>query len=597
MKNLKKYLYFLTPHERKRAVLLLIIILIMAILDTIGVASILPFITILTNPSLIETNNILKNLFQASDIIGVKTEKDFLFTLGILVFVLLVFSLAFKAFTTYVQTRFIHMLDYSIGKRLLEGYLSQPYSWFLNRNSAELGKNIFSEVGVIIGHGISPIINLIAQSMIIIALLALLFLTDPKLTLIIGFSFGLMYGLIYKSTRNFLRRIGKERFLANQSRYAVISEVFGASKEVKISGLEQTYVKRFSNSALIFSKHQASSDVLNQLPRYALEAISFGGMLLVILYLMSKSGNFSTAIPIIALYAFAGYRMIPASQRIYVAISQLRFSSTSIENIYEDLKSSKETKELNKDQNILQINKVISLKQIYYNYPNTTRAALKNINLNIPVKTTVGLVGTTGSGKTTTVDIILGLLEAQRGTLEVDGQVITGNNCRAWQRSIGYVPQYIYLADDTVAANIAFGREPKDIIQKDIERAAKIANLHEFVMKELPKQYQTTIGERGVRLSGGQRQRIGIARALYHSPQVLILDEATNALDNLTEKAVMDAVNNLSKDITIILIAHRLNTVKNCDIIFKLEKGQLINQGTFDEIIKVNDIPELFDKN
>ena len=198
-------------------------------------------------------------------------------------------------------------------------------------------------------------------------------------------------------------------------------------------------------------------------------------------------------------------------------------------------------------------------------------------------------MGATGSGKTTTVDIILSLLEPQKGTLEVDDQVITQHNSRAWQRSIGYVPQQIYLSDNTISANIAFGVDPKNINQEIVEKVSKIANLHEFVTNELPKNYQTTIGERGVRLSGGQRQRIGIARALYHNPKVLILDEATSALDNLTEKAVMDAIDNLSKNITIILIAHRLSTVKKCDRIYLLDKGELKNEGSFEELIKAND--------
>ena len=213
---------------------------------------------------------------------------------------------------------------------------------------------------------------------------------------------------------------------------------------------------------------------------------------------------------------------------------------------------------------------------------------LKDINLLIPAKSIVGILGKTGSGKTTIVDIILGLLEPKTGTLEIDGRVINRKNSRLWQRSIGYVPQHIYLSDDTIESNIAFGVETKEINKEAVIQASKIANLHEFVTKELQEQYQTKIGERGIRLSGGQRQRIGIARALYHNPQVLILDEATSSLDNETEKAVMEAVNNLGKDITIILIAHRLNTVKNCDIIFKLDKGQLIDQGTFDELINDN---------
>ena len=237
------------------------------------------------------------------------------------------------------------------------------------------------------------------------------------------------------------------------------------------------------------------------------------------------------------------------------------------------------------------LNKSITLNHVYYNYPNTTRTALKDINLTIPARTTVGLVGATGSGKTTTVDIILGLLEAQQGTLEVDGKVINknNNNSRAWQNSIGYVPQHIYLADDTVTANISFGIDVKDVNQKAIESAAKIANIHGFVINELPQQYQTTIGERGVRLSGGQRQRIGIARALYHNPRILILDEATSSLDNLTEREIMEAIHKIGKNITIILIAHRLSTVKNCDNIFLLEKGKLKAQGKFEELIQTSD--------
>jgi ABC-type multidrug transport system fused ATPase/permease subunit len=270
-----------------------------------------------------------------------------------------------------------------------------------------------------------------------------------------------------------------------------------------------------------------------------------------------------------------------------VSFTQITFIGPSLKKLYDDLKNIEAVKE-NQDQGVFSFNKTITLNNICYNYPSSSRAALKDINLSITSKSTIGLVGVTGCGKTTTVDIILGLLEPQTGTLEVDGKIITKQNSRSWQRFIGYVPQHIFLADDTVAANIAFGVEPADISQAAVEKASKIANLHNFIIGELPKKYQTTIGERGVRLSGGQRQRIGIARALYHNPQLLILDEATSALDNQTEKAVMDAINNLGKNITIILIAHRLNTVKRCDKIFLLEKGKLKNEGTFDELININ---------
>jgi ATP-binding cassette, subfamily B, bacterial PglK len=587
MQTLKKLLSILSLRERKQAVLLLLMILIMALLDVIGVASILPFMAVLTNPDIIQTNIVLNKMFQASSIFEVENNQQFLYLLGIVVFVFLVISLIFKAFTSYVQTRFVQMREYTIGKRLVESYLYQPYNWFLSRHSADLGKTILSEVSQIVGSGMNPLMTLISHSMISIAIIVLLIIADPKLALIVGFSLGGAYSLIFYFTRNYLARIGEERLKSNQLRYTAVSEAFGAAKEVKVGGLEKIYIKRFSDSAQIFARTAASAAITRQLPRFILEGIAFGGIMLVILYLMSQTGSFTNALPIISLYVFAGYRLMPALQQIYFSFAQLTFIGPSLDALSDEIKNLKPFNS-NQDQGVLSFNKEITLKNIHYNYPNSSRTALKDVNLSIPAKSTVGLVGSTGCGKTTTVDIILGLIEAQKGILEVDGRIITKQNTRAWQRSIGYVPQHIYLSDDTVAANIAFGVEPKDINQEAVEKASKISNLHEFIINELPKNYQTTVGERGVRLSGGQRQRIGIARALYHNPQVLVLDEATSALDNETEKAVMDAVNNIGKDITIILIAHRLNTVKDCDIIFKLEKGQVIDQGTFNKLINVN---------
>jgi ABC-type multidrug transport system fused ATPase/permease subunit len=279
---------------------------------------------------------------------------------------------------------------------------------------------------------------------------------------------------------------------------------------------------------------------------------------------------------------------MPALQQTYSALTQLRYVTAALDDLHADLTSLKPAGKLTSDQP-LPLKEEIRLDSMSYTYPNAAQPSLKGMSLRIKANTTVGLVGSTGCGKTTTVDVILGLLDPQEGSLLVDGQVIDDHNRRAWQRSLGYVPQQIYLADDTVAANIALGMDPKDISLEAVERAAKIANLHEFVVQDLSEGYQTTIGERGVRLSGGQRQRIGIARALYHNPQVLILDEATSALDNLTEQAVMEAVHNLGKEITIILIAHRLSTVKECDTIFLLDKGELKAQGSFDELMQTSE--------
>ncbi len=584
MQTFKKILFLFSIQERKYAAFILTMILVMAFLDMVGVASIMPFIAVLTNPEIISTNFFLKKLFETLKIFGVDNNQEFLFVLGILVFIILVVSIVFKATTTYVQVKFSEMCNYNISKRLIEGYLHQPYSWFLNRHSADLGKAILSEVSEVVSNGITALMELIAKGMVAIALIVLIMIIDTKLALIIGFSLGLSYSLIFKFVRNYLSLIGKQRLKSNEKRFLSVSEAFGAIKEIKLGGFENIYAKRYADPAKNFATLQTKATLIGQLPRFALEIIAFGGIILVILYLMTLTGSLNNILPIVSVYVFTGYRLMPALQQIYSSFTQLTYVGPALDKLHIDLNNLKK-RNLVDDQEVLTFTKEIKLKNVNYNYPNALKTALKDVNLIIPFKTKVGIVGSTGSGKTTTVDIILGLLKAQKGTLEVDGKTIDNQNLRSWQRSIGYVPQHIYLSDGTVAANIAFGENLKNINLDRVEKVSKIANLHDFVVDELPNKYQTTIGERGVRLSGGQRQRIGIARALYHNPKVLVLDEATSALDNETESIVMDSVNNLSEDITIILIAHRLNTVKRCDVIFKLEKGMIVHQGTYDEVI------------
>jgi len=588
METIKKLVDLLSPAERKRAGVLMAMMLVMALLDMLGVASILPFIAVLANPALVETNPILSWAYQLSANVGVASVEQFLFLLGFLVFVLLVFSLAFKALTTYAQTRFALMREYSIGKRLVEGYLHQPYSWFLNRHSADLGKTILSEVQAVMYNCILPLMTLLAQSAVAIALLGLLLLVNPLLAISVGLVLGIAYGGILALMSGWLNTLGQARIQANQERYTVVSEAFGAAKEVKAGGLEKIFIERFAKPAETYAIGQATAQVIAQMPRYALEAVAFGGMLLLILYLMAQSGSFAAVLPIIALYAFAGYRLMPALQQIYGAVTQLKFAGPALNALHTDLMGLNPVEPYEKVIEPLPLNKCIELNNIVYEYPNANAPALNGITLSISACTTVGLVGSTGSGKTTTVDLILGLLEPQEGTLCIDSQVLNASNRRQWQKSIGYVPQHIYLSDNTVLANIAFGLPPEIVNQEAVERAAKIANLHDFVVQNMPQGYGTMVGERGVRLSGGQRQRIGIARALYHNPSVLVLDEATSALDNLTEQAVMEAVHNLSHSVTIILIAHRLSTVRECDQIFLLEKGAVKANGTFKELVENN---------
>ena len=585
MKTIKKILYLLTPRERKYAGFLLVMALVMAFIDMIGVASILPFVAVLSNPSLIETNVILKTMFQYSNNFGIETNQQFMFVLGIIVFVLFITSIALKALTTYLQLVFMCMQEYSVAKRLVENYVHQPYTWFLNKHSADLGKTILSEVNLVVQNSLNPLILIITQFFVAIAIVSLLILNNPKLALIAFLTLVVTYVLTYTFVRKTLAYIGEERLKNNKLRFTAVSEVFNAFKEVKVGVLEKIYIKRFTDPSKTLAKHEGSAKVLAALPHFALEAIAFGGMLLLIIILMSKSDTLDTALPLIALYAFAGYRLMPAIKQIYIGIAQLRYVGPSLDTLVEDLKN---LKPLNLDENqiSLPLNKEITLNHIDYHYPNSSKTVIKDISLSIPARSIIGIVGSTGSGKTTTVDIILGLLEPKKGTLEIDNIIINKENYRSWQRTVGYVPQQIYITDDTVAANIAFGVDYKNINQEVVEHAAKIANLHEFVINELPMQYKTKVGERGVKLSGGQRQRIGIARALYHKPQLLVMDEGTSSLDNITEHIIMETISKIKRNITIILIAHRLNTVKDCDNIFVLENGQVKEQGSFEELIK-----------
>ncbi len=587
--TVNKLLDLLTPNERRHAFLLVGMILIMALLDVMGVASIMPFMNVVANPQMVSTNKYLAAVYGY---FGFESTKNFLVLLGMVVFIALVVSNGFKALTTYILLRFTHMRNYTIGKRLVAGYLRQPYDWFLNRHSADLGKTVLSEVQAVITGALVPLMQFLAHGAVALALLGLLVVVKPILAFIVAAVLGSAYAIIYSLLRRYLGNIGEDRVRANRERFEAVQEVFGGVKDVKVSGLEGAMLGRFEGPAKRFARRQAAFQVSSQLPRFAMEIIAFGGLLSVVLYLLVVSGSLLQALPVLSVYAFACYRLMPALQQVYIQLSNMRFAGPALDALHKDFNTlnHEDASDFNRCSHLpLNIHQGLRLEQVGYTYPKASQPAINTITLDIPARTTVGLVGTTGSGKTTTVDIILGLLRPQCGKLLVDGIPITKDNVRSWQRTIGYVPQNIYLADDTVAGNIAFGLPLEKIDHAAVERAARVANLHEFVMRDMPQGYGTRVGERGVRLSGGQRQRVGIARALYHDPDVLILDEATSALDNLTERAVMEAVRNLGRRKTIILIAHRLTTVRGCDQIFVLEKGELAGQGSYDDLVETNE--------
>ena len=565
---------------------ILVLILLMAILDTIGLASILPFISVLANPDIIETNDFFRNIYEFSNY---ENKNQFLIFLGIMVFVLLVISLSVKAVTTYVQLRFMMMCEYTIGRRLLKGYLYQPYSWFLNQHSAELGKNILSEVSNIIYFSMMPMMVLISQGIVCVAMVTLLLMIDPVLAISTGLFFGIVYAIIFKFANKFLAAIGKERIEADKDRFKAVTDAFSAVKDVKLGGHESVYIKGFSTPAQIYARHQASASLIAVLPKFALEGLAFGGILLIILYFMVTTNNLAQTLPITALYAFTGYRLMPAFQQIYGALTNLRFNKEALDQLHKQFQETKKDRVITSNKT-LTLDNAIQIQNVKYTYPNENKPALKGITLEIPAGNSIGFIGPTGSGKTTLIDVFLGLLDAQEGSIIVDGEEIDASNRESFQRSIGYVPQEIVLIDDTISANIAFGVSAENINHDAVVFASKIANLHEFVINDLSEGYKTKVGERGIRLSGGQRQRIGIARALYNKPKMLVLDEATSALDNLTEKAVMEAIAGMRDKLTSLTIAHRLSTVRNCDNIYILQNGEFESHGKYEELLASNEI-------
>jgi ABC-type multidrug transport system fused ATPase/permease subunit len=577
METWRKALALLSRKEKRRGGLVLGMIIVMAVLETAGVASVMPFLSVLGNPEVVKTNPVLSFTYEA---LGFTSVDTFILALGTSAFGLILFSAFFRSLTHYAMNRFIQMRRHSIGKRLLETYLRQPYAFFLDRHSGDMAKNILSEVDQLVQQVFRPGVQMVAYSVVMLVLVTLLIVVDPWLALGVAVVIGGMYALIFGAVRGILGRVGRDRARANQERFTAASEALGGIKDIKLLGREQAYLSRFDGPSARQARHQATNQTLGEIPKFVIEAVGFGGVIALTLVLLAIQGGtgsnaLGNILPVLGLYVFAGYRMLPAAQKIYVGMAKMRFGAAAVSNTYNDLYQRSALAELYKRApEPLEPKQSIALQNIHYTYPNAERPALQGINLEIPIGSSVGIIGTSGAGKTTLVDVLLGLLRPTDGAIEVDGRPITDDNLRAWQQALGYVPQDIFLTDATVAENIALGVPTEKINHDQVEQCARMAQVHDFISGDMPQGYDTMVGERGVRLSGGQRQRIGIARALYHDPLVLVFDEATSALDTETESAVMDAVNALSDLKTVIMIAHRLSTVAGSNQIVTLVHGK-----------------------
>jgi len=592
---LKKAIKLLSPREQKQGVLALILVMGMAFLETAGIASVMPFLAILGNPEVLETNDALISIYKYAQLIGINTTESFLIALGVGAFVFIIISAIYRTFTYYIMNRFIEMRRHTISERLLETYLGQPYSFFLNRNSGEMSKNILSEVDHLIGEVLRPAFNMFAYSLVIFAIACFLILVDPLLAILVGSLLGGLYIIIFLSLKKKLAQFGEILVEANKIRFTIAGETFNNIKMIKFLGCERFYLNQFSSSSSKFASSHANLHTFNQIPNFFIEMSIFGIMLILTLFLLITSGgvhsdSLGKILPILGIYAFAAFRLKPAVNHVYQGFASLRYGAATVNNLYNELYPNNQRIQISPSElSLMRVKKNIKLEKLSFSYATSSNLALEDLNIEIVTGTSIGLVGSTGAGKTTLVDIILGLLRPTKGFINIDGKPITDKNLRSWQNNIGYVPQDIFLTDTSVKQNIAFGVPKADINYDRVVECAQKAQIHDFVINELNEQYDTVVGERGVRLSGGQRQRIGIARALYKDPEILVFDEATSALDTVTEKAVMDAINSLAHQKTMIIIAHRLSTVKSCDQIVVLQNGKIKDVGSYQYLKDNND--------
>ncbi|MDW7670546.1 MAG: ABC transporter ATP-binding protein [Bacillota bacterium] len=592
---LKKLFSILTPRERLQAALLFIASLATAFSQAIGVFSVFPFINVVMNPEIIQETRWLLFAFERGNF---SDTYSFIQYLGAGVFLAVLFSSFMSAITMWAKTKFVMGKNHTLSFRLLKEYLSKPYSYFLMKNSSELAKNILAEVKQLTDDLLMAVFDIMINSLLLLIIVGMLMMVNLPVT--IG-SLLFVCGVYFSVNRYLkvkLKKKGFQRLEANKERFRMANEALSSIKTTKVMGIEEYFLNGYSLNSRRFARFNTYAKVVGQLPYFLLETIVFGGIVFFIIFMLSRGEGITEIIPLVSLFAFAGKRILPAIQKLYISVTQIYFNQPILDKIYEDMveqgagqiKWNTESIPGRSGQVMdeLPFTKHIALQAIRFRYEDSDSDVIKHINLTIPKNSVTGFAGATGSGKTTLVDIIMGLLEPQQGKLLLDHTPITNENIRLWQKKIGYVPQEIYLSDDTIRKNIAFGVIDKEIKDEQVQFAAKLAALDDFIQQHLPLKYETIIGERGVRLSGGQRQRIGLARALYQNPEVLVLDEATSSLDGTTEETVLKAIEKASETRTVIMIAHRLNTLKECDLIYLLDEGQIIGQGTYEKLMETD---------
>jgi ATP-binding cassette subfamily C protein len=585
LNTLRQCLSLLDASTRRRWIGLAPLAATSALLETVGAAAIFALIKIVSDPA------------QAAQFPGVSTLVTLLpwqdnqsivlsFTLLMAMFYLVKNGVLIVA--AYLQSWVVTLSIVMVSRRLLKAYLSAPYAFHFQRNSAELIRNVDHAVETVFRFVLAPAVAVVSESLVIAGLVTLLLIAAPASTLAALIVLGGLFALMVRLTRRFSTRWGAREQELKHALLQTLQQSLGGVKEIKVMGRERFFHETFSALQQTLARTLRLRATLSATPHVFVETVFVCGILAVVMVAALRGGLQADLLPLLGLYAYAGFRIIPATNRLLMHINAMHFGSAAVERLARDfqlLQRNAGTLEQPRSDE-LPFTQWITLARVSYCYDGAVEPALRDIDISIQRGESVGVVGPTGSGKSTLIDLILGLLHPSSGCISVDGRDIA--TCeRAWQRKIGYVPQSFYLLDDSLRHNIAFGVEETAIDEQRVRNAIRLAQLEPFVAS-LPRGLETVVGERGTRLSGGERQRVAIARALYHEPEVLIFDEATSALDNQTERELTRAIEALQGQKTVIVIAHRLSTVRHCDRLFFLRKGRLAGCGSFAELLERN---------
>ena len=591
LSQLKELYALLTAEQRKKLLRLQFLVVLMSFTEIAGVVSIGTFMGLVGDMSQLQGEGRMAELYHAS---GLDTPQAFLFWLGIGVLVIFIGAALISMYTIWRLSMYGARVGAQLASRLYTHYMHQSWLFHASGSSSQLTNQIAQECQRITNSVINPLLQMNAKLVMALFMSVAIFLYNPLVALAGLTILSLAYVLLFRTVRRRLIRNGKSISEAQQLRFKLMAEGFGGIKDTLVLGRQQLFTEHFDGACDRFAEAQGTTQTLSMAPRYAMELVAFSSVIFLVLYLLAAyEGNLGSILPVLSVYALAGFKLLPAFQQVYTSLSQIRGNLASFDALRDDLYNSSKARlavQASKTERAvepLSPKQHVRLDNVTFSYPGKQEPALRGLDIVIPVNQIVGLVGASGSGKSTAIDLLLGLIEPCKGQLLIDDQPVTSVNRRAWQNVLGFVPQSIFLADGSIRENIGFGLPPHALDDVKVHRAASLAHLDEL-LAELPDGLDTRVGERGVQLSGGQRQRIGIARALYHDADVLILDEATSALDGITENSIMEAINAFSGKKTIVIIAHRLATVRHCDQIYLLSKGRVVDQGDYPSLLSRN---------